>query len=96
MKYAFISRHEPTVELVSVGDRDAFTCDLFDLVDYDGAVVVHPALALRLSAQDVNIGVYENQQRAAAGEKPTFHAVALYLYTPGTIYKYTLDQPCPI
>lgn len=93
MKFAFISRHLPTegqvklaadqdIELVHVGDADAFTVSP-GLVDdhgaFEGVVVVHPAAALRLSGSFL-VGVFENANRAPEGEKPTFEAVALHLY----------------
>lgn len=93
MKFAFISRHEPTaeqramaadcdIELVSIGDRDAFSvtpADIEQAGDFDGVVVVHPAAAMRLAGQ-YQIGVFENANRAAPGERPTFTAIALWLY----------------
>lgn len=93
MRFAFISRHEPTaeqiklaadqdIELVPVGDADAFTVSP-SFVDHQGAfegvVVVHPAAALRLAGSFV-VGVFKNANRAPVGEKPQFEAVALHLY----------------
>ena len=92
-KFAFISRHTPTdeqadlaqtqdVELVHVGDADAFSIGP-DFVDahgaFDGVAVVHPAAALRL-APSFLVGVFENGNRAAEGEKPQFFAKALHIY----------------
>jgi len=48
-------------------------------VTFEGAVVVHPAAALRL-ARCFIIGVFENANRAPAGEKPQFEAKALHLF----------------
>lgn len=95
MKFAFLTRHQPTaeqhqlasehgVELVPVGDADAFTVGVgfFDGHDdgpFDGVVVVHPSAALRLCSTFL-IGVFENANRAAEGEKPSFQAVALHIY----------------
>ena len=93
MKFAFISRHEPTaeqhalaadrdIELVVVGDRDAFSvtpADIAEAGDFDGVVVVHPAAAMRLAGR-YQVGVFENANRAAPGERPTFTAIALWLY----------------
>lgn len=93
MKFAFISRHIPTdgqgqlaadkgIELVHVGDADAFTVDPSFVDDhgaFEGVVVVHPAAALRLSGSFL-VGVFENANRAPEGERPTFEAVALHLY----------------
>lgn len=89
-KFAFISRHTPTreqmeiarslsIELVWVGDADAFTVSFTQYVEFDGVVVVHPAAALRL-APHFMIGVFENENRAPIGEKPAFFAWALHLY----------------
>lgn len=93
MKFAFVSRHEPTAEqhalaadrgikLVVIGDRDAFSVtpdDIAEAGEFDGVVVVHPAAAMRLAGQ-YQIGVFENANRAAPGERPTFTAIALWLY----------------
>ena len=93
MKFAFLTRHTPTaeqvglaaergIELVPIGDRDAFTVTCADVAqdgEFDGVVVVHPAAALRLSGL-YQIGVFENQNRAAPGERPTFLAVALHVF----------------
>ena len=93
MKFAFISRHLPTsgqvdlaaaqgIELVHVGDADAFTVDrewVNDKGPFEGVIVVHPAAAMRLASEFI-IGVFENANRAPEGERPTFEAVALHLY----------------
>ena len=92
-KFAFISRHTPTseqieiadkkgIELIPIGDRDAFTVtpgDISKAGDFDGVVVVHPAAALSL-ASEYTIGVFENAIRPAEGDRPTFYAKALHLY----------------
>ena len=92
-KYAFITRHQPTseqhalaategIELVSVGDMDAFTVcgnDVKALGRFDGVVVVHPASALALS-NCYPVAIFENAMRAAEGEKPTFTTVRMHLY----------------
>lgn len=92
-RFGFISRHQPTpeqhdlaarldIELVTVGDHDAFTVQPYDFDSagvLDGVIVVHPAAALRL-APFYEIGVFENAARAAEGERPTFCAVGLHLY----------------
>lgn len=96
-KFAFISRHVPTVEqialaakldieLVHVGDRDAFTgalADLFsDRLKFDGACVVHPAAALRVAGfYQKPVLVFENGNRAAEGQPPKFYAKAAWLHT---------------
>jgi len=94
-KLAFISRHQPDseqkrlaakagYELVHVGDMDAFTVDAgFIEKEYSGAVVVHPAAALRLIAMSgagFVVGVFENSNRAPEGEKPQFAAKRLHLF----------------
>lgn len=102
-KLAFVSRHEPTegqnklarqrgYELCHVGDRDAFVGVLPGPGEgYDGVVVVHAAAAMRsLYATFTGnwvVGVYENANRAPVGEKPTFEAVRLHLFT--------LTSDCP-
>jgi hypothetical protein len=93
MRFAFISRHVPTeeqvqlateqgIELVHVGDADAFTVSpswLYDRDAFDGAVVVHPAAALHLAGSFL-IGVFENANRAPAGAPPQFEAKALHIF----------------
>lgn len=94
-KYAFISRHTPTqgqidlataqgIDLVHVGDADAFTVTPEWVYDHSeepfyGVVVVHPAAALRL-APFYPVGVFENANRAEPGQPPQFEASALHLY----------------
>ena len=93
MKFAFLTRHAPTQEqvslaqeqgitLVPVGDADAFSvmCSHIDALGaFDGVVVVHPAAALRLCGQFA-IGIFESANRAPEGEKPQFAAKALHVY----------------
>lgn len=90
-RFAFISRHKPTekqvaiatlgnIQLIHVGDRDAFTVDTFELAHYDGAIVVHPAMAMRLSRVLPAIGVFANINRAPIGQPPQFDTDALHLY----------------
>ena len=95
MRFAFISRHVPTIgqlqlaadqgiTLVQIGDRDAFTVNVTDILDHDqgpfvGVVVVHPAAAMRLCGTFM-IGVFENANRAPEGEKPSFEAVSFHIY----------------
>ena len=95
MRFAFISRHVPTtgqqtlaadqgITLVQIGDRDAFTVNVTDIIDHNdgpfvGVVVVHPAAAMRLCDTFI-IGVFENANRAPEGEKPSFEAVGLHVY----------------
>ena len=93
MKFAFISRHELTdsqlalageqgIELVHIGDVDAFTVSA-SFVDhhgaYEGVVVVHPAAALRLAGSFL-VGVFKNANRAPIGERPRFEAESFNIY----------------
>lgn len=94
-RFAFISRHQPTagqvelaaqdgIELVSVGDHDAFSVspswvDGLDDGPFSGVVVVHPAAALRLAGSFL-VGVFKNANRAPVGAPPKFEAVEFYLY----------------
>lgn len=101
-RLAFISRHVPTteqiavaaqadVELVHVGDRDAFSVSITEFENFDGVVVVHPAAALRLACQAAWIGVFENGNRAPEGQPVQFVPVRLHLFRvrePGC------DQDC--
>lgn len=92
MKFAFISRHVPTqtqidlaaqkgIELVHVGDRDAFSVSRQEFRGlYDGAIVVHPVMALRLLSEVFDIGVFNNVNRAPVGEKPQFETTDLVLF----------------
>ena len=103
MKFAFISRHTPTkeqhaiaalkgIELIHVGDMDAFTADFTTLPKVVGVVVVHPAAAMKAAAHHYLVGVFENANRAAEGEKPTFEAHALHVYqTNGFELKWGID-----
>ena len=91
--FAFISRHTPTerqielaaeqgIEVVHIGDLDAFTADVGAVMrrgPFEGVIVVHPAAAMRL-AHCLYIGVYENASRAPEGGKPQFEAAALHVY----------------
>lgn len=93
-KFAFISRHaltdeqlslaaEQEIELIPIGDLDAFSPSREGMArlyegGFDGVVVVHPWLALILSA-DFAVGVFENANRAPEGEKPSFFARKLYV-----------------
>ena len=94
MKFAFISRHTPTqaqidlaaeqdIELVHVGDADAFTVTqgwVDEKGAFNGVVVVHPAAAMRLCGT-FYVGVFENANRAPEGERPQFEAKALHVYS---------------
>ena len=73
-KFAFISRHTPTelqvkmaeekgIELIHVGDEDAFGGHAdWEKRGYKGAVVVNPALACRMISDTFHIGVFESQR----------------------------------
>lgn len=79
---------EKGFKLVHVGDTDAFsiTVGFIDdcAVKHDtplaGAVVVHPAAAMRLAPYMI-IGVFENSNRSPVGETPKFEAANLHLYS---------------
>ena len=66
-------------------DLDAFSpnYELIKLIriqgEFDGVIVVHPALALKLCSV-YQIGVFENANRAAEGTPPSFQAVGLEIY----------------
>lgn len=92
-KFAFVTRHAATddqiemaigmgIELVHVGDRDAFTLDPTEFAQpkYDGVIVVYPAAALRCRVFGLNVGIFNNVNRAAVGEKPQFKAESLFIY----------------
>lgn len=93
MRFAFISRHTPTpaqftlaeqqgIELVHVGDADAFTVSpswVYERGAFEGVVVVHPAAALRLAGTFL-IGVFENANRAPEGAPPQFEAKSLHIF----------------
>ena len=93
-KFAFISRHVPTQQQISiaaecgivldhVGDRDGFAVDPMEFRStHDGAVVVHAAAALRLLGTNWPIGVFDNVNRAAVGELPKFETTRLHVYAP--------------
>jgi hypothetical protein len=75
------------VALFHVGDSDAFTVGNSFVheaaarleVTFEGVVVVHPAAALRLCSEFL-VGVFENANRAPAGQPPQFEAKALHVY----------------
>ncbi|MFA7175344.1 MAG: hypothetical protein WC340_18360 [Kiritimatiellia bacterium] len=93
MRFAFVSRHTPTdgqlqiakeygIELIHIGDRDAFSVGVNDIDEagaFDGVVVVHPAAALRLAGTFL-IGVFENANRAPEGAPPQFEAKSLHIF----------------
>lgn len=93
MKFAFISRHTPSagqiqlaaekeIELLAVGDCDGFTVSpafVYEAGPFEGVVVVHPAAALNLAPHFL-VGVFENENRAAIGERPDFHAKSFKIW----------------
>jgi len=89
--FAFISRHEPTASqhsiaaqhniiLHPVGDRDGFTVKSDEFAPYDGVIVAHAAMALRLLTPINYVGIFNNVNRAGIGEPPRFEATELHLY----------------
>lgn len=101
-KFAFVSRHVPSaeqiamaaeqgVDLIHVGDADAFSVDSTTIDDmayelysegpeyFVGVVVVHPAAALRLNWR-YPVGVFENGQRSEDGGKLTFYPKAFHIF----------------
>ena len=75
------------IELIPVGDFDAFTVSPSFVVEsgnridqvFEGAVVVHPAAALRL-AGSLLIGVFENATRPCPEGKPAFFAKSFHIF----------------
>lgn len=91
-KFAFVSRHEPTatqhelarksgIELIHVGDRDAFAFPAAELQSegYVGVVVVHPQAALTAIFAGLDVGVFNNVNRAPIGERPQFETTDLVI-----------------
>jgi hypothetical protein len=91
-RFAFISRHVPTedqiqladqlrIELVHVGDEDAFSETAAGDKDeeYEGVVVVNPAAALNYILK-VPVGVFENAARPGVDGKPSFKAVSFRVW----------------
>jgi len=70
-----------------VGDADAFAVGNSFIheaaahldVTFEAISVVHPAAALRLCSEFL-VGVFENANRAPAGQPPQFVAKALHVY----------------
>ena len=46
---------------------------------FEGVIVVHPALALKLCSV-YRVGVFENANRAAEGSPPSFQAISLEIF----------------
>jgi len=78
---------EEGIELFAIGDADAFTVSPSFVVEsgnkldviFEGAVVVHPAAALRLAGSFL-IGVFENGTRPGPEGKPAFFAKSFHLF----------------
>ena len=77
------------IELVHVGDCDAFDpkCldawfpDDYSKRKYKGLIAVHPAVFLTAIGKHITfMGVFENRNRAAEGEKPQFVCSNLHLW----------------
>ena len=98
MKFAWVSRHEPTpeqkhlaelaeIELVPVGDRDAWgpePLDGIEVPEYRGVVCVHPLIAVGALKKGLRVGVFENISRPGPGGKPQFSCGRLRIeYAPG-------------
>jgi hypothetical protein len=93
-KFAFVSRHAPTpdqirvaaemnIELVGVGDVDAFGVSekdgiagflprLLDTQDIEGVICVHALIALRAYKAGFPVGVFQNISRPGPDGKPVF------------------------
>lgn len=93
-KFAFVSRHVPTaaqgelaakaeIELVFVGDRDAFG-PIPEAHDpkFEGIVGVHPLVILAALAAGKSAGVFENISRPGVDGKPTFSVGRLVVILP--------------
>lgn len=90
-KFAFIGRHEMTaeqkalaekagIEMVPIGDIDAFSGEMPNCADYDGIICAHAALACRAIYAHIEVGVFENSQRPGTDGKPSFFAKSLTVY----------------
>jgi len=93
--FAFVSRHEPSlaqldlaraagIELTHIGDRDAFAFPASELKaqGYVGVVVVHPQAALTAFQAGLEVGVFNNVNRASVGEKPQFETTNMVVSDP--------------
>ena len=75
---------EAGYSLMHVGDVDAFDLDAVSTLIAShpaaGVCCVHPMIAMRaLQCHARAVGVFENANRAAEGEKPSFEAVSLHI-----------------
>lgn len=87
-RFAFVSRHEPTIEQIEmalaqgielefVGDRDAFEFNPNEFKGFDGVICVHPLIAIECIKAKLAVGVFKNGNRAQIGEKSQFYPVEL-------------------
>ena len=73
------------MDLVTVGDMDAFQLNLADrmralLADgFEAVCCVHPMTALTALACGLFVVIFENANRAAEGEKPQFEATDVHV-----------------
>lgn len=94
-RFAFLTRHTATgeqikiasdlnIELIPIGDKDAFTVTPEDILShgsFDGVIVVHPSAAIRLNNY-FDIGVFENEKRTVSEyDRPQFFAKSLHIYS---------------
>lgn len=94
LKFAIFSRYAPSpeqialakakgVDLVSINQEfNGFTVSPSDVGAYgqfDGVVVVHPAAAMQL-CEDYLIGVFQNRNDSAPGERRTLTATHFYIF----------------
>ena len=108
-KFIFISRHKPTSEQVELAqqqgidlyqgaDVDAFSITLTSLEEmlhgFDGAIVVHALLAMKVSMVK-SVGIFENSSRPGVDGKPQFVAKSLVVL-PTAKYWSQMREPCPI
>jgi len=93
-RFAFVSRHAPTqgqielasragIELVHVGDRDAFR-PIPEAMDpeFQGIIGVHPLVAVKALKNDKKAGVFENISRPGPDGKPQFTVGRLVVVSP--------------
>jgi hypothetical protein len=75
---------EGGIELIHVGDMDAFTVEVsavnaLESGPFVGVIVVHPAAALAL-APFFLVGIFENATRTPVDGKPVFEAKELHIF----------------
>lgn len=78
----------PAPELVEVGDLDAFSPELSNQLNglqeqgFRGVVCVHPVVALEAFQLGLDVGVFENVNRAEPGEPPRFECGGIRVFYP--------------